>query len=62
MFFSTFQIWDIGIKIQASGIIVKGWRGTFISNFHAYMLRSHVQWPGPSLGIRIGIKDAKRVK
>jgi len=30
MFFSTSQIWDVGIKIQAYGIIVKGWRGTFI--------------------------------
>jgi hypothetical protein len=62
MFFSTFQIWDVGIKIQASGIIVEGWRGTFIPNFHASIPRSHVQWPGLSLGIRIGIKDARRAK
>jgi hypothetical protein len=62
MFFSTFQIWDVGIKIQASGIIVEGWCGTFIPHFHAHMLRSHVQRPELSLDIRIGIKDARRAK
>jgi hypothetical protein len=62
MFFSTFQIWDVGIKIQASGIIVKGWHGTFIPHFHAHITGSHLQWPGPSLGIRIGILEAKHAK
>ena len=68
MFFSTFQIWDVGIKIQASGIIVKGWHGTFIPHFHAHIPGSHVQWPGLSLVAKWkyipdgSTKQLKRVK
>ena len=55
---------DLGRRHQDSnsGIIVKGWHGTFIPHFHAHIPRSHVQWPGPSLGIWIGIKDARHAK
>ncbi len=52
---------DLGHR-EVFGIIVKGWRGTFIPHFHAHIPRSHVQWPGPSLGIWIGIKDARHAK
>jgi hypothetical protein len=51
MFFSTFQIWDIERFLG----YVEGWSGTSVPRFHAYIRRSHVQRPGPSLGIRIGI-------
>ena len=61
------QIWDVDILrfrllgyMERSAVHLSRRRMLHIP--YAHIPRSHVQWPGPSLGIRIGICPACKVK